>query len=65
MKQNLALDWLRAAYSDIIVIGSIVDNDVVTHMTAFHAQQSVEKSFKAILEFKRHIFKFIIHFILL
>jgi len=51
MKKNLALDWLRAAYSDIVVIDSIVDNDVVTHMTAFHAQQSIEKSFKAILEY--------------
>jgi len=51
MKKNLALDWLRAAHSDIVVIDSIVSNDVVTHMTAFHAQQSVEKSFKAILEY--------------
>ena len=33
MNQTLALDWLRAAYSDIVVIESIVANDVVTHMT--------------------------------
>lgn len=48
---NSAIEWLRAAYSDIVVMDSIVDNDLVTHMTAFHSQQCIEKSFKAILEF--------------
>jgi len=52
MKHNFALEWLKAAYSDLVVIESIVDNEIVTHMTAFHSQQSVEKSFKAILEYK-------------
>jgi hypothetical protein len=42
---SLALEWLKAAYSDIIVMDSIVDNDVVTHMTAFHSQQCIEKVF--------------------
>ncbi len=51
MNQNLALDWLKSSYSDIVVIESILDNSIVTHMTAFHAQQSVEKSLKAILEY--------------
>jgi len=50
MKNNLATEWVKAAYSDLIVMESIVDNELVTHMTAFHSQQSVEKSFKAILE---------------
>ena len=52
MKQNISIEWLKAAYSDIVVMQSIVTNDFVTHMTAFHSQQSVEKSFKAILEAK-------------
>ncbi len=51
MKKDLALEWLKASYSDIIVLDSIVGNEVITHMTAFHAQQSVEKSLKAILEY--------------
>lgn len=53
MKQNLSQEWLKSAYSDLVVIDSIVDNDIVTHMTAFHAQQAVEKSLKAILESKK------------
>ena len=48
MSRVLATHWLKAAYDDIIVMNSIVTNDLVTHMTAFHAQQSVEKSLKAI-----------------
>ena len=51
MKQNMALEWLKASYSDLAVLRKIVDDEFVTHMTAFHSQQSVEKSLKAILEF--------------
>lgn len=54
MKQNLALDWLKASYGDIVVLESIYKNPIITHMTAFHSQQSVEKCFKAILEYKTH-----------
>lgn len=49
------LGWLKSAYSDLIVIEEIIDNDYVTHMTAFHSQQSIEKSLKAILEFNNKI----------
>ena len=45
MNLNMASEWLRASYSDIVVMENIVDNEIVTHMTAFHAQQSVEKSY--------------------
>lgn len=48
---NSAIEWLKAAFSDIVVMNSIVDNDLVTHMTAFHSQQCIEKSLKSILEF--------------
>ena len=51
MKQNVVLDWIKASYSDIIVLRKIVDDEFITHMTAFHSQQSVEKALKAILEF--------------
>jgi len=47
---SIALEWLKGAYSDIVVMDSIVKNDIVTHMTAFHAQQCIEKSLKSILE---------------
>jgi len=51
MKQNMASEWLKASYGDLVVTRKIVDDEFVTHMTAFHSQQSVEKSLKAILEF--------------
>jgi len=54
MNQNLAEEWLKAAYGDIVVLENIYDNFIVTHMTAFHSQQSVEKCFKAILEYHTH-----------
>jgi HEPN domain-containing protein len=53
MKQNMAAEWLKASYSDLVLIGEIIENEYLTHMVAFHSQQSLEKSFKAILEFHR------------
>jgi HEPN domain-containing protein len=47
----MALEWLKAADDDLVLISSIVDNITLTHLAAFHSQQSIEKSFKAILEF--------------
>ena len=44
--------WLNAAKDDLIVINEIIQNEHLTHMVAFHAQQAIEKSFKAILEEK-------------
>ncbi len=46
----LAQEWLKAANDDIIVLDEIVDNPVVTNLTAFHCQQCIEKCFKAVLE---------------
>jgi HEPN domain-containing protein len=42
--------WLQSAYDDLLVIREIISNELLTNMVAFHAQQAVEKSFKAILE---------------
>jgi len=51
MNKDMALAWLKASYSDLVVIEEIVHNDYLSHMVAFHSQQSIEKSFKALLEF--------------
>ena len=47
-----AESWLNAAEDDLLVIKEIIDNENLTHMVAFHAQQSIEKSIKAVLEEK-------------
>ncbi|MFW5700732.1 MAG: HEPN domain-containing protein [Cyclobacteriaceae bacterium] len=44
--------WLSASYYDLLVIEEILSNHNLTHMVAFHAQQAIEKSLKAIIEFK-------------
>ncbi|MCH9740684.1 MAG: HEPN domain-containing protein [Epsilonproteobacteria bacterium] len=42
--------WLESAYSDLKNINYIIKDEYLTHIVAFHAQQCVEKSFKALLE---------------
>jgi len=44
--RTVTLGWLKSAYSDLIVIKEIVDNEYVTHMIAFHSQQSIENHLK-------------------
>ena len=56
MKKELATAWLEAAYSDLSVIKEIINIDYLSNMVAFHSQQAIEKSFKAILEyFDKHV----------
>ena len=43
-------EWLMSARDDLETIGELVGNPRLTHVVAFHAQQCVEKAFKAILE---------------
>ena len=45
-----AESWVTAAYDDLLVIIEILDNENLTHMVAFHSQQAIEKSLKAVLE---------------
>ncbi|BCD62061.1 hypothetical protein NitYY0826_C0930 [Nitratiruptor sp. YY08-26] len=52
MKQPLYYEWIKASYDDLKVISKIIDSPDLTHMIAFHAQQSIEKSFKALMEYK-------------
>ncbi len=51
MNETVAKEWLKAAYDDILVMEKIHNESNLTHMTAFHAQQCIEKSLKSILEF--------------
>lgn len=48
--RNFTKEQLKAANDDLLTINEIVDNSFLTHITAFHAQQCVEKAMKAILE---------------
>lgn len=42
--------WLAAASDDILLIERIIDDDRLSHLAGFHAQQAIEKCLKAILE---------------
>jgi HEPN domain-containing protein len=48
--KEITNEWLKAAYDDILVIEKIIDTDYLSHIVAFHAQQAIEKSFKAFME---------------
>jgi len=49
----IAKEWLKAAKYDLMTIEEIIDNPHLTHIVAFHAQQCIEKSMKAITEEKK------------
>ena len=48
--KSISTAWLSAANDDLVLIQEIIRNETLTHMVAFHAQQAIEKSFKALLE---------------
>jgi HEPN domain-containing protein len=48
--KKITEEWLISAESDLSLIGKLINEDDLTHLLAFHAQQAVEKSFKAIIE---------------
>ena len=52
MRMHPASEWLKAARLDLDSIPYILHVEHLTPVVAFHAQQSVEKSLKALLEFK-------------
>jgi len=43
-------EWLKSADDDLNTIKAIIDDESLTHIVAFHSQQCIEKSFKAIVE---------------
>ena len=53
----MAIEWLKSAKSDLLVIEKIIDEADLSHVVAFHSQQAVEKSFKALLENRKIDFK--------
>ncbi|WP_432823898.1 HEPN domain-containing protein [Trichloromonas sp.] len=48
--KKLTEEWLKAAKDDLDVIERILGDEHLSHIVAFHAQQSIEKAFKALLE---------------
>ena len=50
MANNQAKEWLKSGYCDLKIIKYIINDDVLTHIVAFHSQQVIEKAIKAILE---------------
>lgn len=48
--KTVAKDWLKSAESDLAIIKLIIHDESLTHQVAFHAQQAIEKSLKAIIE---------------
>jgi HEPN domain-containing protein len=49
MKQ-ITKEWLKAAEDDIIAMKAMIGNELITNISSFHAQQCIEKSFKAVIE---------------
>jgi len=43
-------DWFESAESDLLLVEEICLNQNLTHLSAFHCQQAIEKAFKAIVE---------------
>ena len=50
MKNELAAAWIASALADLKSKEHFKDDAFLTHIMAFHAQQCVEKCFKAFLE---------------
>ena len=42
--------WLDSARDDLGAVEEIIDREDLTHMVAFHCQQSIERARKAVLE---------------
>ena len=48
--KKLTEEWLKAAKDDLDVIERILADAHLSHVVAFHAQQCIEKVFKALME---------------
>lgn len=48
----ISFEWLNSARDDLSLIVHILSDENLTHLVAFHAQQAIEKSLKALLEYK-------------
>jgi len=45
-----ANEWLSRAKDDLATVEKLLDDEGLTNIAAFHAQQCIEKSFKAMIE---------------
>ena len=50
MKIDMPREWLKSSKLDLENIKYILEAEHLTSIVAFHAQQSIEKSFKAVIE---------------
>jgi len=50
---KMFVEWMKAANDDLILLNDIKNNEQITNLTAFHSQQAVEKTLKAVLEYRR------------
>lgn len=50
MANTQAKEWLKSGYYDLKIIEYIINDDMLTHIVAFHSQQAIEKTLKSILE---------------
>jgi HEPN domain-containing protein len=48
--KTITREWLNAADDDLIAMEVMSGREDITNMVAFHAQQAIEKSFKAVVE---------------
>lgn len=48
--KHITTEWLKSAKNDLDTINEILDNDQLTQIVAFHSQQCIEKTFKAVIE---------------
>ena len=48
--KTITREWLNAAHDDLIAMEVMHGREEITNMIAFHAQQAIEKSFKAVVE---------------
>lgn len=49
MSLVMAKEWLKASSYDLLTVEKIADTDYLTHIVAFHSEQSIEKSLKALM----------------
>lgn len=50
--KEITLQWLDLARTDLTTCKKLLDDAYLTNIVAFHAQQTIEKCFKAIIEEK-------------
>lgn len=48
--KKITEDWFNSAESDLLLIKEIRGQEHLSHLSAFHSQQAIEKSFKAVIE---------------